>query len=108
MKLEKCIAQLEDLRKDRESFINGNEDFSSIFKADAEAIDTALAAIEDLKKAKRLLMEAVDGYRRLGKELDDHCELENFDCADCPLNGGGNCKSWKFKKAAMEIVERRY
>lgn len=118
MKLDKCVAQLQDLRLDRESFLDGKynpvldkgrpEFADNPFVADIEAIDTALAAIDDLKEARKLLRYAVDGFHTLGSELDEHCKLENFDCALCPINNGGNCKAWRLKAAAMEIIERSY
>jgi len=57
----------------------------------------------ELKVAKQYLMEAVDGFRALGKELDEKCEL-NLDCSKCQLNNGGNCRSWKHAKAVMKLI----
>lgn len=51
MTLEKCIAQLKDLRQDREDFLDG-EFMDDPYAADIEAIDTALAAIDDLRKVR--------------------------------------------------------
>ena len=63
-----------------------------------------LAEYEDKEELKRqLLMEAVDGFKALGKELDEKCEL-NLDCSKCPLNSGGNCRSWKHSKAVMKLI----
>lgn len=57
-----------------------------------------------LKDARQYLMEAVDGFRAFGKELDEKCEL-NLDCSKCQLNNGGNCRSWKHAKAVMKLIE---
>ena len=111
MTLEKCIAQLKDLRQDREEFLAGKfiePDENDPFVNDIKAIDTALAAIEDLLEARKLLRAAVDGFGVLGSELDEHCGLETFDCNKCPVNNGGNCRTWRLKKKALEIIERRY
>lgn len=56
-----------------------------------------------LKEARQYLMEAVDGFRAFGKELDEKCEL-NLDCSKCQLNNGGNCRSWKHTKAVMKLI----
>lgn len=57
----------------------------------------------ELKEARQYLMEAVDGFKALGKELDEKCEL-NLDCSKCPLNNGGNCRAWKHTKAVMKLI----
>ena len=55
------------------------------------------------KEMKQFLMEAVDGFRALGKELDDNCKL-NLECEKCPLQNGGNCRSWKHTKAVLKLI----
>lgn len=63
-----------------------------------------LAEYEDKEELKRqLLMEAVDGFKALGKELDEKCEL-NLDCSKCPLNNGGNCRSWKYTDKVKALL----
>lgn len=57
----------------------------------------------ELKVARQYLMEAVDGFRALGKYLDDHCKID-LDCDKCPLNNGGNCRAWKHTKAVMKLI----
>lgn len=90
------------------SSTEGPEFEDNPFVNDIKAIDTALAAIEDLLEARKLLRAAVDGFGVLGSELDEHCGLETFDCNKCPVNNGGNCRTWRLKKKALEIIERRY
>lgn len=65
--------------------------------------NAAMAIYEADKKQKQLLMEAVDGFQALGKELDDRCEL-NLDCDKCPLRNGGNCRAWKRTKEVMALI----
>ena len=98
MTLEKCIEQLKDLRIDRESFLDGKynpeldkgrpEFEDNPFVEDIEAIDTALAAIEKLKKAKELLNAAL-------------CELNNGTCvkfcSTCTKVNTEKCKDYKHK-----------
>ena len=59
--------------------------------------------LKELKVARHYLMEAVDGFRTLGKYLDEHCKID-LDCDKCPLNNGGNCKAWKHTKAVMKLI----
>ena len=56
-----------------------------------------------LKEARQYLMESVDGFRALGKYLDDHCKID-LDCEKCPLQNGGNCRSWKHTKAVLKLI----
>ena len=63
--------------------------------------------MDDYTKAlERYLMEAVDGFRALGRELDMKCEL-NLDCDKCPLRNGGNCKQWKHTKEVMKLIKEK-
>ena len=77
------------------------------FFATEEALENsanaAKAVYENDKIQKQLLMEAVDGFRALGKYLDDHCEID-LDCDKCPLQNGGNCRSWKHTKAVLKLI----
>ena len=97
MKLEECIEQLKDLRQDREDFLDG--DFTdSPFVADIEAIDTALAAIEELQKAKRLLKCAVE---------DLNCGSCNANCRNCSYCGSCDYSErfkWIHTDEAMKLI----
>ena len=44
---EEAIKQLEDLKIDRQSFLQNEENHDEIFKKDIEAIDTVLQALEN-------------------------------------------------------------
>ena len=49
-KIKEAIEQLEDLRLDRESFLDGIND-EKIYKADIEAIDIAIQALKEKLEA---------------------------------------------------------
>ena len=76
----------------------------AIEEALENSANAAKVIYENDKRQKELLMEAVDGFRMLGKELDDKCEL-NLECDKCPLRNGGNCRSWKHTKEVKALVE---
>ena len=111
MTLEKCIEQLKDLRSDRESFLDGKynpeldkgkpEFEDNPFVEDIEAIDTALAAIENLKEAKRLLKAALKDMN-----VNNICDDENA----CNVCAYGNCVicsgfEWRYTEEAVELIE---
>lgn len=115
MKLEKCIAQLQDLRQDRESFLDGKynpvldkgrpEFADNPFVADIEAIDTALAAIEELQKAKSLIKTVYDDIKRYADGMCRVCSNNDgwkCNCEDfCATNGR---KKWEYIHKA-EIIK---
>lgn len=68
-----------------------------------ESNNKAFVSADYCRELKKYLMEAIDGFRALGKELDEKCEL-NLDCSKCPLNNGGNCRAWKHAKAVMKLI----
>lgn len=53
MKIKEAISQLEDLRKDRESFV----DLDEIFAKDIEAIDAAVEVLKERQEIETLLQE---------------------------------------------------
>ena len=59
--------------------------------------------LKELIEARHYLVEAVYGFRALGKYLDDHCKID-LDCEKCPLQNGGNCRSWKHTKAVLKLI----
>ena len=72
----------------------------------SETIITALDNLDAkdmIRELSKYLYEAVDGFRALGRELDDRCEL-NVDCDKCPLRNGGNCRQWKHTKAVLKLI----
>lgn len=75
----------------------------SEFKQDNKTYELIREYKSELKEARHYLMEAVDGFRALGKYLDEHCKID-LDCDKCPLNNGGNCRAWKHTKAVMKLI----
>lgn len=80
MTIDEIISQLEDLRRDRESFLDGDDD--EIYQADIEAIDNAINAMgvvtkvaEENTKLKRLLKQSAETIERL--------ETSTQDCKTC-------------------------
>lgn len=57
----------------------------------------------DLKQAKALLYEAVKGFRKLGKALNDDSECGG-DCIYCPINNHGNCLKWERELEALKLI----
>ena len=59
MTIKETISQLEDLKSDRESFYNGEDD--EIFRIDAQACDNAIAALEK-QLQKKPELKAISGF----------------------------------------------
>lgn len=57
----------------------------------------------ELRKAKELLKASVDGYRKLGKSINDTSECD-VDCKHCPINNGGNCLKWRREDEALALI----
>ena len=105
MTIEKAIEQLEDLKRDRESFAKTDEP-NGIFAKDIKAIDIAVNALEENKKLKRLLKLAIESF--------DYIDEEEFSCAGChkgwekcPYNTGEkDCctEKWKYHDEAMKLI----
>ena len=103
MTIEEAIAQLKDLRKDRESFL-ANDEPDSEFAKDIEAIDVAIEALEETAELKRLLRLALNDFEFI---YDEHscageCECDTF----CPYNREKNrCwGKWKHAEEAMKLL----
>ncbi|WP_303834663.1 hypothetical protein [Ruminococcus flavefaciens] len=87
---------IEELRVAEHNFFATEEGLNNSAKA-------GNAIYEAGKRQRKLLMEAVDGFRALGKYLDEHCKID-LDCDKCPLNNGGNCRAWKHTKEALNLI----
>lgn len=74
--IKKAIAQLEDLRRDRESFLDGAD--YEIYKADIAALDVAIKAIHERTEQK----SATDS--KLGQALMCCGSDLGQNCAECP------------------------
>lgn len=103
MTIEEAIAQLKDLRKDREGFLE-NDEPDSEFAKDIEAIDVAVKALEENSKLKRLLRLAVDGFEHIGKHFT---MCSHDDCDKCPYYIGERLicpDKWKHAEEAMKLL----
>ena len=101
MTIDEAIAQLKDLQKDREGFLE-NDEPDSEFAKDIEAIDMAVKALEENSKLKRLLRLAVDDIAWSNCNMGDSDE-----CPDCPYYSGkpGRCLiEWKHAEEASELL----
>ena len=112
MTIDKAIKHGEEVAEKLEKKANTYEIKNSYLPDSQKPVDCLSCAADhrqlalwlmQLKEARQYLMEAVDGFRALGKELDEKCDL-NLDCSKCPLNNGGNCRSWKHAKAVMKLI----
>lgn len=106
MTIEEAIAQLKDLRKDRETFL-ANDEPDSEFAKDIAAIDVTVKALEETAELKRLLRLAVEelepaicNYCKY--ENEEHCEyerklmgIENYACAFV---------FWKHAEEALKLI----
>lgn len=85
MTIEKAIEQLEDLIKDRESFMVGDYD-KSIYDRDKEALQTAITALEKQVPKK---IPAVNTPCHV-KAFDSDTEtVYTYSCVKCPV-----CSKW--------------
>ena len=83
-----------------------DNDLKEVIKLTGTTIETALENLDAkdlIRELAKYLYEAVDGFRALGKYLDDHCKID-LDCEKCPLQNGGNCRSWKHTKAVLKLI----
>ena len=117
MTIEEAIAQLKDLRKDRESFAKSDEP-GEVFEQDIEAIDVALEHMDKhgtyiSMNAHRKLMKENADLKRLAVEdfefiFDEHSCTGARKCDTfCPYNGGEEdcCKGkWKHSKEALKLI----
>lgn len=85
MTTEKAIAQLEDLIKDRESFLR-RDDFDEVFLQDIEACRMGIQALE--KQIPKKIMAVNDPCHV--KALDsESAMIYTYSCIHCP-----NCSKW--------------
>lgn len=104
MTIEEAIAQLKDLRKDREGFLVNDDEPDSEFAKDIEAIDVAVKALKENSKLKSLLRLALNDFEFI---YDEHsctgvCECDTF----CPYNMEKNrcLGKWKHAEEASELL----
>lgn len=100
MTIEEAIDQLQDLKKDRESFICSDTEPDNPFRYDIESIDVALKYMDDLMKEnaklKRLIKLAMKDIRSSG-DFAKFCfyRYESVACGKCEKD----CEFWKWKHA---------
>ena len=58
------------------------------------------------KELKRYLREAIAGFHKLGKALNDEGDCDG-DCENCALNNGGNCYKWRLESEVLVLIDRR-
>jgi hypothetical protein len=96
--------------------VNDNGDkidgYSYAYKTDSIGepyihIDSVRNMLKELKienkELKRYLREAITGFRKLGKALNDEAECDG-DCVNCPLNNGGNCYKWRLESEVLFMI----
>ena len=107
MTINEAIKHYEELAEVNEDIANNCDMDNWMNKAGCEerASDYRQLAgwLKELIEARHYLVEAVDGFKALGKELDEKCEL-NLDCSKCPLNNGGNCRKWKYTDKVKALL----
>ncbi|MBP5379126.1 MAG: hypothetical protein J6Y64_06265 [Ruminococcus sp.] len=104
------LRELQELREKHwdecRQIAHYDNDLKEVIKLTGTTIETALENL-DAKDMIRVLAtylyDAIDGFRALGKYLDDHCKID-LDCDKCPLQNGGNCRSWKHTKAVLKLI----
>ena len=83
-----------------------DNDLKEVIKLTGTTIETALENLDAkdlIRELATYLYDAIDGFRALGKYLDDHCKID-LDCDKCPLQNGGNCRSWKHTNAVLKLI----
>lgn len=121
MTIEEAIAQLKDLRKDRESFAKSDEP-GEVFEQDIEAIDVALEHMDkhgtyiSMNAHRKLMKENADLKRLLRLAVEDikkvsddnccyHCIYGNPITRHCEeYKGNENCYKWKHAEEASELL----
>lgn len=104
------LRELQELREKHwdecRQIAHYDNDLKEVIKLTGTTIETALENLDAKDMIRELatyLYDAIDGFRALGKYLDDHCEID-LDCDKCPLRNGGNCRQWKHTKAVMKLI----
>lgn len=118
MTIEEAIAQLKDLRKDRESFAKSDEP-GEVFEQDIEAIDVALEHMDkhgtyiSMNAHRKLMKENADLKRLLRLAVDDFEFIyQEHSCTGmactvcCPYSRTTNCckGEWKHAEEASELL----
>lgn len=97
MTIEEAIAQLKDLRKDRESFLE-NDESDSEFAKDIEAIDMAVKALAENAELKRLLRLAIEDLALCTRSCI------GINCDHCHFTGEERGCKWKHAEEALKLL----
>ena len=66
--IEEAIKQLEDLKKDRLSFVTGDAEHDNIFLRDVQAIEIVLGNLEALADMQKTADRELENARRINEE----------------------------------------
>lgn len=66
--IEEAIKQLEDLKKDRLSFVTGDNEHDNIFLKDVQAIEIVLGNLEALADMQKTADKELENARRINEE----------------------------------------
>lgn len=66
--IEEAIKQLEDLKKDRLSFVTGDKEHDNIFLKDVQAIEIVLGNLEALADMQKTADRELENARRINEE----------------------------------------
>lgn len=76
--IEEAIKQLEDLKKDRLSFVTGDAEHDNIFLRDVQAIEIVLGNLEALADMQRTADKELENARKINEEHKrENGELRN-------------------------------
>ena len=76
--IEEAIKQLEDLKKDRLSFVTGDAEHDNIFLRDVQAIEIVLGNLEALADMQKTADRELENARRINEEHKrENGELRN-------------------------------
>ena len=66
--IEEAIKQLEDLKKDRLSFVTGDKEHDEIYLKDVQAIEIVLGNLEALEDMQKTANKELDNAKRINEE----------------------------------------
>lgn len=108
--IKHCLEQAHKLQDKADRV--GDDESRQCMECAADHIQLAewLKELKELKienkELKRYLREAITGFRKLGKALNDEAECDG-DCENCALNNGGNCYKWRLESEVLVLIDRR-
>ena len=85
------------------NWIYAISDKSPCFHSENDKNYMLIVKAAKLKKARRLLKWAVEGFRKLGASLNNDGECDG-DCLYCPINNHGNCLKWEYEDKVLALI----